>query len=126
MQIGAYEMDIQTNTTVAFDHESHQWDPAYLCLDADSLMNSGKGKLVVTGYTARAKACTVDPEQMHRVAARYHEITGEELPILNTESWGEMPGVTVYRYDVRVHDGKNGAKTNALSQAFAEVWEPAP
>ncbi len=95
MKIGTYEIEIQTNTTTGFDHEHHQWDPAYLHLDSGSLMATGMGKLHVTGYTTRAKACTPNPAQMARVAARYREITGEDLPLLESYHFGVLSGAIV-------------------------------
>lgn len=129
MQLGTYKIDIQTNTAVGFDHEHHQWDPAYLYLDANSLMATGKGKLIPTGYTVRAKACTPDPEQMNGVAERFRELSGADLPIRLAEHWAEISGTEmyhIYEYEIGFHDRTDARRTKALSQAFSERWEPTP
>lgn len=121
MQIGKYEIDIQANTTVGFDHGRHPWSPVYRYLDADSLMAAGLGQLHATGHTVWARACTTDPDDMRRVADRFRELTGVDLPVQTIKTY-DMLGIPspVYEFEIGFSDCADKGRAMALYRAFAE------
>lgn len=120
-----YQIDIQTETTIAFDHENHKWSPAYLLLSGPELIDAGLGKLVVTGSATTATLCSPDLAQITRVAERYRELTGQD-PIVMSDKYQQItPDLSLYEQKLWVRDrGESADKSSALSQAIHERWEP--